>query len=77
MFAPRRKHQQRLSLGVYAAAVIEQDIAQFLSERRSAGLSRNGNGDAVRLEEFLHPFELCTFARAIDAFEADEAAFTH
>ena len=68
--APRGKHQQRLAQGIHA--VVQQQGAQLLGQRRAAGLARAQHLAALGREGLGQGVDVRAFARTIHAFKADE-----
>jgi len=71
MFAARGEHQHGLGFQVHR--LVQQQFAQTLAERRAAGFARLLDIDAAGAQQFDGGGDLAALARAIDAFEGDEA----
>src|SRR5690554_6560783 len=71
MLAARGEHQQ--GLGLHMHGLMQQQFAQALGQRRAAGLASALDVDRARAQQLGDGLDLRALARAVDAFEADEA----
>ena len=67
----RGEHQQRL--GLVGHRLGEEDLAQRLARRRPARLARADDAVPARRERVDEKRHVRALARAVDAFEGDEA----
>jgi CRISPR/Cas system-associated endonuclease Cas1 len=72
MLPPRGEHEQ--CLGEPCHGLVQQQLAQALAQRRASGLARHPDLVPTLLEQLLQPRQMRALARAVDAFERDEAA---
>jgi len=75
MLAPGGEHDQ--CLGVRMHGVVQNDLAQFLAQRRAARFAGEHHGSALRPEMLRQPFDMTALAGSIDAFKGDEQALRH
>ncbi len=75
MAAPRRDHEQRLAHRIPTPGLaLDQEAANFLGARRAARLARAQRGDAGARQRGDEQPRLGGLARALPAFDGDEAA---
>jgi len=72
MLAAPREHQQ--GLGVEPHGLVQQQFAQFLGQRRAAGLAGLHHVQSGFAQPGHEPFQVRALARAVHALERDEAA---
>src|SRR5439155_971894 len=75
MLAARGKHQKGLGIDIHRLG--EDERAQVLAQRRTAGLARDYDVFSAPAQEISHTADVRTLSSTVDAFQGDELAAAH